>query len=185
MIGQVGSDIRTLAVQYDGPRAFLWAGVAAAGPDDTGKGCFRWELLGSQDPPDGWKAFNSGWQGGSCWALAFFAAKSWRLHIAAGCCGSTVANATRVGVAPDVRCGLPFRDTGRFHPVDALGVGPSGNTVMVAGVEGIFRSKDGGESYASATRQEFTDRVTLPPTWLFCSDQHEIEVVGEDEVERD
>jgi hypothetical protein len=184
-IGLQKQDIRTLAVQYDGPRAYLWAGVAAAGPDDGGKGCFRWELLGSQNPAEGWQAFDQGWQGGSCRALAFL-----RGHVLAATHRSGVLRLDTGAREPawmgaDVRCGLPLRDAGRFHPVDALGVGPGGACVMAGGAEGIFRSLDGGVTYARATRQEFTDRVTLPPTWLFCSDAHEIEVIGEDEAERD
>src|SRR5262249_13800793 len=37
--GLQGEDIRELAVQVDGPRRFLWAGAAAQGGADAGKGC--------------------------------------------------------------------------------------------------------------------------------------------------
>jgi len=70
-IGLVGEDIRVLEVQRDGPRSFLWAGTAAGGEDDPGKGCFRWELRGSAGSPDGWVPFAGNWKAGSCWGLAF------------------------------------------------------------------------------------------------------------------
>jgi uncharacterized phage protein gp47/JayE len=62
-----GEDIRVLAIQPDvtGTRAFLWAGAAAAGSDDPGKGAWRWELRGSQDPAEGWVPFGRGWNAGS------------------------------------------------------------------------------------------------------------------------
>lgn len=186
MIGLQGSDIRTLAVQYDGPRAFLWAGVAAAGPEDNGRGCFRWELLGSQDPPEGWQALGKGWQGGSCWALAFWRGQVLAASHRRGVLRLNPGDRDPSWVAPDVNCGLPLRgDAGPFQPVIALDAGPTGSSIMAGGDKGIFRSRDGAITYEPATRQEFTDRVTLPPTWLFCSDAHAIEVVGEDEAERD
>ncbi len=47
-IGLQNEDIRILAVQRLGPRTFLWAGEAAPGGDDPGKGCFSWELTGAR-----------------------------------------------------------------------------------------------------------------------------------------
>jgi hypothetical protein len=46
----------------------------------------------------------------------------------------------------------------------------------------VLRSGDGGETYAAASEREFAERVMLPETWLFCSGQHEVEVVSEDEA---
>lgn len=180
-IGLQGEDIRVLAVQYDNVRTFLWAGAYAAGPDDPGKGCFRRELLGSQDPPEGWQPFGTGWEGGSCRGLTFLGTE-------------VLAASHRMGVlrldpdarpaqwgAPDVRCGLPLRDPGRFQPVMTVAARPG--WVMAGTEEGVFRSQEGSEQYESASAVEFADKVTLPPTWLFCSGAHEIEVVSEDEAE--
>ncbi len=187
MIGLRGEDVRVLAVQYDGPRAFLWAGAAAAGPDDAGKGCFRWELLGSQDPPDGWRAFGTGWAGGSCRALAFLGTRVLAASFRGGVLRLNTTDRDPRWETPDVRCGLPLRDQGRFLPVDTVAAGPAGPWVMAGNTEGVFRSADNGTTYEPAARTDFTDqdRVTLPPTWLFCSGEHEIDVVGEDEAERD
>jgi hypothetical protein len=51
---------------------------------------------------------------------------------------------------------------------------------MVGTPDGVFRSQDETE-YVSVSTRDF-DRVTLPPTWLFCSGEHEITVVTEDEA---
>jgi hypothetical protein len=53
---------------------------------------------------------------------------------------------------------------------------------MAAGAEGVFRTGDRGDSYQAVSESEFAERVTLPPTWLFCSGEHEIQVVSEDEA---
>jgi hypothetical protein len=87
--------------------------------------------------------------------------------------------------ASDVRCGLPLRDPSRFQPVDALAATPEGQQVMAGGREGVFRSQNGGETYAPTSSPDFQEKVTIPPTWLFCSGEHEIQVVSENEVERD
>jgi Baseplate J-like protein len=190
-IGLTGEDIRELAVQYDGNRSFLWAGTFTSGGDDPGKGCFRWELIFLGDPPDRWQSFGSGWTGGSCKAIAFLGKK-------------ILAASHRSGVmwleperdptwhAPAVTCGLPLRDPGRFQPVDTVDAvmgdpaarPPKVPVLMAGGVQGVFRSVDEGLAYNETSNSVFTERVTLPQTWLFVSGEHNIEVVSEDEANR-
>ncbi len=181
-IGMAGEDVRVLAVQYDGDRSFLWAGLATPRPDDPGKGCFCWELLGAQDPPEKWQTFNKNWLGGSCVELAFQ--------------GNKILAATYDGAvlwlegrrpqepwhAPEVACGLPLAS--REHPfqrVDALAADSKRGVVLAGGKTGVYRSRDGGQRYWSCSRKVFADKVTLPANWLFCSGEHEIEVVTEDD----
>jgi hypothetical protein len=87
--------------------------------------------------------------------------------------------------SPSLTCGLPLREAEHlFYPVAAVAGEPEGRLILAAGAEGIYRSKDGGVSYSTCSSNEFTDKVTLPPTWLFCSAEHDITVVSEDETER-
>jgi hypothetical protein len=181
-IGLAGEDIRVLAVQYDGPRAFLWAGAFAPGGEDPGKGAFSWELRGSQDPPEGWRAFGRGWTGGSCRSLAFLGTRVLAGTHRAGVMRLDPGAREAAWQAPDVRCGLPLRDPGRFHPVATVAADPAGELLMAGGVEGVYRSRDRGEHYAPASATEFEERVTLPETWLFVGGEHEVQVVSEDEA---
>ncbi len=182
LIGLSGQDVRTLAVQYNGPRSFLWAGTAASGPADRGKGCFSWELTGPGDPPDGWRAYNQGWSGGSCHAIAFsdmtVLAATFRSGIMR--LDSTKANAS--WTASTVQSGLPLRDPGRFYSVDALAINPASQIILAAGSQGIFRSTDTGAVFQPSSSKRFEDKVLLPRTWLFCSGEHDITVVNEDET---
>jgi len=180
-IGLKKKDVRVLAVQYDGPSAFLWACVAAAGGDDPGQGCFRWELLGDQDPPEGWVAFSKEWQGGSCHDITFTDGKAWAASHRNGVLQIDLSHRQPKWIMPDVRCGLPLRDPGRFQPVTTVAAAARAS-IMAGGGEGVFRSQDGGKTYRPASQKVFTDKVTLPPTWLFCSGEHVIEVVSEDEA---
>ena len=191
-IGLSGGDVRVLAVQSEGPRRFLWAGFAAEG-GDPGRGCVRWECLqGLPDPPDGWRDFSAGWNAeaagskegpGSCRALAFIGS---RVLAATHRAAVLELDASREGTASwkraDVGCGLPLRDAGRFHPVDAVAADPQGRLVFAGGPQGVYRRTGAQESYETVSRREFTDKVTLPETWLFCSGEHEIEVVSADAV---
>jgi hypothetical protein len=72
-----------------------------------------------------------------------------------------------------------------FQPIDAVATDPPGNYLLAAGIEGIYRSKDRAKSYTHVSSREFSERVTLPSTWLFCSGEHEITVQSEDEARRD
>jgi hypothetical protein len=180
-IGLVNEDVRLLAVQVDGPRSFLWAGVAASGPNDIGKGCFSWELLGSKDPVEKWREFRRGWKGGSCRGLAFQGARVLAATHHAGVLGLDASAREPSWTAPDfVKCRLPLRDEGRLHPVAALAAGPGGRLIMAGGVEGVHRSADAGATYAKCSDRE-VESVTLPETWLFCSGEHRIVVEREDE----
>jgi hypothetical protein len=83
---------------------------------------------------------------------------------------------------PDVNCGLPMRDPGRFHPVDTVMADSSKKIIMAGGLKGVVTSQDEGVHYRTCSSQEFTDKVTLPETWLFVSGEHNLEVVNEDEA---
>jgi hypothetical protein len=192
-VGLAKELVRVLAVQHAGPHRYLWAGIAAPG-ETPGKGALRWRLTGSAENPEGWRAYDRGWAvdkdaAGGCNGLAFL--------------GSTVlAASSRRGVlsldpdardaawkAPALDCGLPLRDVKRLlQPVDAVATDPDGRVALVAGGEGVYRrhsAKAGEERYQASSVRAYADRVTLPTTWLFCSGNHEITVVGEDESERD
>jgi hypothetical protein len=67
--------------------------------------------------------------------------------------------------------------------VESLAATPT--VVMVGGAEGVYRSRDGGQTYYDCSGRTFTEAVTLPETWLFCSGEHEVQVVSENEAEQD
>jgi hypothetical protein len=181
-IGQAGEDVRVLAVQYEGTRSFLWAGLAAPVVGDPGKGCFSWELLGKDDPPEGWQTYNKNWLGGSCVELAFQGTRILAATYDAGVLWLEKRGDQESWHAPDVACGLP--QASREHPfqrVDALAAHPVRSVVLAGGKTGVYRSRDGGQNYKLCSRKIFFDKVTLPPNWLFCSGEHDIEVVPEGE----
>lgn len=181
-IGMADEDVRVLAIQYDGSRAFLWAGLAARGAGDPGKGCFAWELLGDQDPPDGWQTFDRDWLGGSCVELAFRGSSVLAGTYDAGVLWLEKRSDKDSWHAPDISCGLP--QVSREHPlerVDALATDLRSGVLLTGGKSGVFRSRDGGQHYESCSHTVFTDKVALDPNWLFCSGEHEIEVVTKGE----
>ena len=182
-IGLRGEDIRELTVQHDGPRSFLWAGAAAPGGDDPGKGCYTRELLGSEDPPNGWQSFGKNWSGGTCRSITFVGTKVLAASHRAGVLRLDLHARDAAWQTSDVGCGLPLRDPGRFFPVLTLATDPEARLLLAGGPRGVFRSEDGGETFASSSSKEFSDKVTLPATWLFVSGEHDITVVGEDEAD--
>jgi len=175
-------DIRVLAIQPEvtGTRAFLWAGAAAGGGEDPGKGAWRWELRGSQDPAEGWVPFSRGWDAGSCWDLAFHEGMVYAATHHGGIPRLDAKSSDAAWVASDLRCGLPQRGTEGFDldELETVAAGPSG-LVLAGGDQGVFASTDRGKSYGKVSETEFTERVELPSTWLFVSGTHDITVVGE------
>ncbi len=182
-IGLKGEDVRTLTVQALGPHRYLWAGVTTPG-FEAGKGCFRFHLTSADTE---WTAFNNHWQGGSCLRLVFQGDKVLAATHHGGVlwadCTRGASNA--VWQAPDVNCGLPMRDLERFQRVSAVAVNAAGEWLLAGGPQGISRSRDGGLKFEGSSNREFVDQVTLADTSLFCSGDHEITIVNEDETRRD
>lgn len=172
-------DIRVLAIQREGPRAFLWAGAAAAGSDDPGKGAWRWELRGGEDPAEGWVPFGSGWQAGSCWGLAFHDGTVYAATHHGGVAYLDARRADSAWKSPSINSGLPLRDPKLFlfEQLDTVAAG-LGGLVLAGGDKGVFASTD-GEQYTPQSQTEFAETVALPNTWLFVSGTHEITVVSE------
>jgi hypothetical protein len=180
-IGLDGKDIRTLRTHRTNARDYLWA-AARAEAGDPGEGAFRIELrAGGEDDPDGFKAFNSGWQGGSCQDLTLIEglvfAGSYRG-------GALVLDTTAANPQWSAKTsGLPIRDSDpQLQVCEAVAVAPGagGPMVMVGGPAGVYRSLDGGGHFAVSASTEYADRIPLPPNWLYSADKHDLTVVTEE-----
>ncbi|WP_431915756.1 putative baseplate assembly protein [Micromonospora wenchangensis] len=182
-VGLANVDNRVLAVQYDGPATLLWAGAGEPDPKRPGQGCHRTRLFESDVK---WQQVQAGWVGGTCRDLAFVGT----LAVAATQSGGVVRLDT-LAAQPQwqpvvVNCGLPLRDRARFVPVDAIAGSAidTGRLILAGGERGVYRSGDAVDWTASAN-QATADVVTVPDTWLLCSGEHDIEVVGHDAPGRD
>lgn len=176
-IGLAGEDVRVLAIQEDGERSFLWAGLAAPHAGDVGKGCRLTELLGDEVAGT-WEEYNKGWIGGSCTDLCFHDTKILAATYDSGVLLLSSRDSKVEWKVPAVQSGLPLVDRARtFERVDSLAHSPDGSLLMVGNKSGVFRSQDDGTTYQCCSRRVFTDRVSIPRTWVFCSGEHEIEVV--------
>jgi hypothetical protein len=176
-VGLRGEDVRTLAIQREGPRGFLWAGADVQYAHDPGLGCFSWEL-GEEGPPDGWIPHHDGWSAGSCYEIAFAGSGIVAATHHGGVLWLESREAGATWRTPDVNAGLPLRDAGRFDRLASVDVAPDGALVMASGPRGVAVTSDRGATYDLARRVLTTQDVTVPETWLLCSGEHRIEVVG-------
>lgn len=181
-IGLTKELIKVLAIQRRGPHSYLWAGVAAIG-DEPGQGCFCWRITGSGDNPEGWRQFGQDWEAGACIAMAFSQSRVFAASRNRGVLSLDIDQEKPVWVTPDVNCGLPLRDISRLQPVLQIDASPHGAVLMAAGEQGVFKSVDEGRTFQRSSMHEFSDQLSLPRNWLFCSGRHEIEVITEHETE--
>lgn len=185
LIGLKDKDIRHLAVQKTGSRDFLWAALEAEA-GEPGQGALRIELRANgQDDPGGFVAFNVGWDGGSCEAIAFAGAEVFAATNRAGVFSLNVDDPKPSWTAIKIDAGLPIRDTKRLlETVNALAAEARAGEppiVMSGGPRGVYRSRDGGVTFANISGVTFTDRVPIPRGWLYVSGQHKIDVVSDSE----
>lgn len=190
-IGLAEGDVRVLAVQYDGPRTFLWATFAASG-GDPGTGAAMVELVGSKVSAEGWRRYSEGWSDearhpGSCWALGFRGLTVFAGSHQGGVLRLDLAQPQPAWMPPALDSGLPHREVGRiFQPVSTLAVDRESGLLLCGGPAGVYRSGDGGTTYEPCSSRELSStRVTLPETWLFCSGEHDVTVEGEGDSRRD
>ena len=174
LIGLRGQDIRVVAAQQDGPNALLWAGVAA--PGEVGTGCYRWRIWDSPDAQSEWEPFSRGWEGGSCLALAVADATLLAATHRSGVLALDTRRSDAAWSASAVSSGLPIQELTRFRPVVGLAANPRGTVVLAGGQQGVFRATSPAGPYTHASSPVFTDRVTLPETWLFTSGEHELQI---------
>ena len=180
--GLRGQDVRSLTVQVDGPRRFLWAGTAAPG-DHEGRGCLWRELRGGDRGEERWQSAARAWSGGSVRCLASDGTRIFAgTHRAGVLVYDTSAREPEWRAALRAASGLPIRRDERegLLPVDSVAVTPGGVQVLAGGGEGVWKSLDGMHWLVAAGRQAI-DRLTIPETWLFCSGIHDVQVVSDED----
>lgn len=182
MVRAPGDEIRSLTVAYDGPTVFLWAPRAA--PEGDGTGCVRLAIdeLGRLDAPtlaERWEELTTGWTGGSCWQVRVIGDRAYAASQSGGVLRLQLGKPELVWEQPDVNCGLPLRDRRRFMPVSSVsGAAADGAPLLLAaGAGGVHRSFDAGLTWRPCASRVVDDVVTIPPSWLFCSGEHRVEVV--------
>ncbi|NLD91186.1 MAG: putative baseplate assembly protein [Fibrobacter sp.] len=180
--GLKGEDVRLLEIYNYGGRSWLWAAFTSAGTE-IGKGCARAELRASTNPLDSWTLFSKQWAGGSCFSIAFRDDIVFAGSHNAGVLRLASANSDASWQKHTFDCGLPFRKgDSQFDQVFAVATSLAKNDLLLTGgPKGVFKSKD-GQTFEVSSKTEYTEKVSLPSTWLFCSSEHEIVVVSEDEA---
>jgi Baseplate J-like protein len=177
---KLNEDVRVLMIQYEGARAFLWAGLQEIG-NVAGKGCFRWGGMNEE-----WKQFIQKWAGGACLSLTSAGSKVYAATYGAGVLVLDTIHPEEGWKQPGLDSGLPLTESGQtLAPVRAVAADPDGKAVLAGGDGGVLRLEHdrGRDRYRSVSTPIGGAIVTLPHDALFCCGNHEITVVGEDDVE--
>jgi hypothetical protein len=180
-IGLVES-IRVLELQRVDLQTYLWAGLAASGSDDDGRGCQRWEVReGTPTADQRWEAFGGGWLGGSVYGLTFAGRKVYAATHRRGILVTDSGKDKPTWDKPEIRIGLPLREVENqvFKPVNAVAAGGAGDgdaaTLMAATEEGIFRKERDRSQYLNVSHSD-GEVVRVPDDWLICSGRHEVTI---------
>jgi len=174
--------IRALELQRVDLQTYLWAGLAASGSDDDGRGCQRWEVReGTPTPDQKWEPFGGGWLGGSVYGLAFAGRKVYAATHRRGILIIDSGKDKPTWEKPEIRIGLPLREVENqvFKPVNAVAAGGSDQgeaaTLMAATEEGIFRKEKDRSQYVNVSHSD-GEVVRVSDDWLICSGRHEVTI---------
>jgi hypothetical protein len=177
-IGLTQKIVEVLKIQYRDTQRYIWAGFAAIGRDG-GEACVRWQLQESGDSAEGWKPFKKNWDAGACTSIVFLEGKVFAGSRRKGLLTLDSDSDDPSWQASNVNCGLPMKTLNEFEPLNILALDPRNDDqacLLTGGTKGVFRSLDGSKTFKNCSLSEFNDRVTLPPSWLFCSGEHEVSV---------
>ncbi len=175
-LGLTGRVVRSLGIQRRGTARWCWAGFAAIG-DTDGDGVARYDLNG---PAGAWDSISNGWGGGTCTSFAFTENRVYAGTHHAGVLRLSLHELDPRWQTPIIGCGLPIRaDSERLYPITDLAIDAGRDRLLVGTEQGLFEPIDGTAVFRSCGSRVFTDQVTIPETWLFCSGDHDIEVVSD------
>jgi hypothetical protein len=180
-LGLQGVDVRLLRTQRTPGRRFLLTGAFATG-DEPGAGVSRIELYRTQPAAGGFKTVGNNWVGGSCRDLAPVGDRVFAATAKAAISAGDTSREDAPWRPSAVDCGLPLREVGRFQPL--LAVAAAGKLLLAGCVGGVYASSD-GRNWEHASPREFSERISLPRTWLFAPGEHQLTVRYEDVGERD
>jgi hypothetical protein len=175
-LGLTGRVVRSLGIQRRGTSRWCWAGFAAIG-DTDGDGVARIDLSA---PTTTWEGIAEGWTGGTCTTFAFTEDLVHAGSHHAGVLRLSLRDLNPKWQAPIIGCGLPIRaDSERLYQVTDLAIDAPRARLLVGTEQGLYEPIDGAAAYRSCGSRSFTDQVTIPETWLFCSGRHDITVVND------
>ena len=185
-IGLDGKDIRHLTIQQEG-RSLLWAGITFSGNENEAEGCCRLELTLEKDSTHKWEYFATNWGGGSCNGLSFAGKRLYAATHSGGLLVLDISNPDFEWKKSVPNDGLRLRndkEPAQFEELHAVAASSEGlaNKVMVATSQGVFSSDNYGSKFSLASEQVYANKVSLPATWLLCSESHKLDIVPDYET---
>ncbi|WP_156252488.1 baseplate J/gp47 family protein [Pseudactinotalea terrae] len=166
-----GADVRVLTVEYRGTGTVLWAGAV-----DQANDVAPYRMLRDAAQPV-FEQVGEGWTGEGCTGIAAVDGVVRAGSYSQGVLTLEQRSDGERWLRTGIDSGLPIRDEEGFllEPVRCLDARE--DLVLVGTDRGVYRHSATDERYEAAAAEEFTEQVTLPDGWLFCSGSHEVEVL--------
>lgn len=168
-------EVSAIIMQKRGPHHFLWV-LLNKMPNQTGNACYRRHISMSGDDHEGWIQLSAGWEAGNCYSLAFNGSLVFSASENHGVLSMDMDRKTPEWKTLTRDEKLDLEAITRLGDPEQVVANPKNDLIMVAGKKGVFLSKDKTKTFENCSRSYYSDEVTLPKNWLFCSSKHEIEV---------
>ena len=168
-------EVSSIVMQKRGPHHYLWV-LLNKMPNQTGNACYRRHVSLTGEDHEGWIKLSEGWAAGNCYSLAFSDSLVFSASEKHGILVMDMdkKNLKWTKLTRDGK--LDMEAISRLGEPKQVVCNPETNLIMVAGKKGVFLSKDQAKTFENCSRSYYSDEITLPKNWLFCSSEHEITV---------
>lgn len=168
-------EVSSIEIQKRGPHYYLWA-LLKKMPNRKGNGCYRRAVSLSGEEHEGWIKFSNGWQAGNCYSITFCHSLVYAASEEHGIVSMDMDSKEPVWNKQEVAGKLDLETISKLGQAESVVANPTTGIILVSGKKGVFLSKDKAETYENCSSHLYSEEITIPKNWLFCSDQHNIDV---------
>ncbi|MCW8928900.1 MAG: baseplate J/gp47 family protein [Gammaproteobacteria bacterium] len=173
-------EVSSILIQKRGPHRYLWV-LLKKMPNSTGDGCYRRYISFSGEDHEGWVKMSNGWQAGNCYSIAFNDSLIYAASEKHGILSMDLDSNKPVWNKREMDGKLDLESISKLGEPEFIVTNPKTGMLLMSGKKGVFLSKDQAETYENCSSHLYSEEITIPKNWLFCSDQHVIEVEQDNE----
>ncbi len=173
-------EVANIAIQKRDAHHYLWA-LLKKMPNRSGNACYRRHLSVSGEDHEGWVKLSDGWKAGSCFSVTFYGSNVYAASEEQGILKMDVNAIKPVWEKREIDGKLDLESISKLGEPESIVASPVTGKLMTSGKKGIFLRDEKSTSFKNCSSHLYSETITIPKNWLFCSEQHAIEIEVDNE----